>query len=454
MAEKTDRVETYIDQNQERFIEELKQFMRFPSVSAQRDHDGDTRACAEWVVAQLKGLGFEAGLVDVGGQPIVRGLKKGKSSKRVMIYGHYDVQPEDPVNEWKTPPFEPTVRDGILYGRGATDDKGQLWTHVKAVESLLKTEGKLPCEVLFLLEGEEESGGDALGRYVAQAKADIKPDVIVISDSTMYDAETPAITYGLRGIIALEFTIRGPAADVHSGAYGGGVANPAMVVAQILAKCVASDGKVLVPGFYDDVIPLQDWERESFRKLNFNDEALAKELNVPRLHGEAGFSTLERLWARPTFEVNGIFGGYQGQRSKTIIPASATAKITCRLVSNQDPARIHKLVVDHIRNVCPDTVRIEINDFGASPPVLFDVHSPVIRAAQESLKKGFGRETTFIRCGGSIPVVSTFAEHLKCPVILMGFGLDSDGPHSPNEHFSLDSFVKGVKSAAHLLRMI
>ncbi len=449
-----DRVEAYIDENQGRFVEELKQFMRFPSVSAQRTHDKDTRACAEWVVAHLKDLGFEASLVDVGGQPIVRALRKGKSSKRVMVYGHYDVQPEDPVNEWKTPPFEPTIRDGILYGRGATDDKGQVWAHVKAVEALLKTEGELPCGVLFLLEGEEESGGDALARYVAQAKGEIKPDAIVISDSTMYDANTPAITYGLRGIIALEFIVRGPAQDVHSGAYGGGVANPAMVATQILAKCVSPDGKVLVPGFYDDVVPLQDWERESFRKLDFNDQALAKELNVPRLHGEAGYSTLERLWARPTFEVNGIFGGYQGQRSKTIIPASATVKVTCRLVSNQDPARIHKLVVEHIRNVCPDTVRLEINDFGASPPVLFDVNAPMIRAAQEALKKGFGHETTFIRCGGSIPVVSTFAEHLGCPVILMGFGLDSDGPHSPNEHFSLDSFRRGTKAAAYMLRMI
>lgn len=449
-----DRTENYIDANHQRFIEELKQFMRFPSVSAQKAHDGDTRACAEWVVTHLKGLGFDAGLVDVGGKPIVRALRKGKSSKRVMIYGHYDVQPEDPVSEWKTPPFEPTILDGILYGRGATDDKGQLWTHVKAVESLLKTEGELPCEVLFLLEGEEESGGDALPRYVAQAKAELKPDAIVISDSSMYDANTPALTYGLRGLVALEFTIRGPASDVHSGTYGGGIANPTMVAAQILAACVAPDGKILVPHFYDDVVPLQDWERESFRKLNFDDKAMAKELNVPRPHGEAGYSTLERLWARPTFEVNGIFGGYQGQRSKTIIPSFATVKITCRLVANQNPARIRELVTDHIKSVCPDTVRIELNDFGMSPPVLFDVNDPILRAAQEALRKGFGRETVFIRCGGSIPVVSTFAEHLGCPVILMGFGLDSDGPHGPNEHFSLDSFVKGVKSAAHMLRTI
>jgi acetylornithine deacetylase/succinyl-diaminopimelate desuccinylase-like protein len=447
-------VEAYIDANQDRFVEELMEFMRIPSVSAQQQHDGDTRACAQWIADHLKRLGFEAGLIDVGGKPIVRASMKGKSPKRVLVYGHYDVQPEDPVEEWKTPPFEPTIRDGTLYGRGSTDDKGQVFTHVKAVEALLKTEGKLPCGVIFLLEGEEESGGDALARYVSQSKNELKSDAVVISDSTMYDAKTPALTYGLRGIIALEFIIRGPASDVHSGAYGGGIANPAMVLAQILAACVSREGKVLIPHFYDDVVPLQDWERESFRKLNFDDAALAQELNIPRLHGEPGYSTLERLWARPTFEINGLFGGYQGQRSKTIIPASATAKITCRLVANQDPARIRDLVIAHVRSVCPDTVRLEINEFGASPPVLFDVDNPMIRAAQEALRKGFAHETVFIRCGGSIPVVSTFVEQLGCPAVLMGFGLDSDGPHSPNEHFSLDSFRRGTKAAAHLLRMI
>jgi len=450
----TDRIETYIDANRNRFIEELKQWMRFPSVSAQRDHDGDTRACAEWLRDHLKGLGFEAQLVDVGGQPIVRASMKGKSSRCVMIYGHYDVQPEDPRDQWQTPPFEPTIKDGILYGRGATDDKGQVFTHVKAVESLLKTEGRLPCEVVFLLEGEEESGGDALGRYVTQVKNELRPDAIVISDTTMYDEKTPAITYGLRGIVAFEFTVKGPASDVHSGAYGGAIANPAMVVAQILAQCVSRDGKVLVPHFYDDVAPLEDWERESFRKLAFDEKALTRELDVPRLHGEPGYSALERLWARPTFEINGIFGGYQGQRSKTIIPASATAKLSVRLVPHQDPDKIRDLIFNHIRSVCPDTVRLELTQFGASPPVLFDVNNPAIRASQEALRRGFGHDAVFIRCGGSIPVVNTFVEQLGCPVLLMGFGLDSDRPHGPNEHFSLDSFIRGTKAAAALLRMV
>ena len=363
-----DQIEAYIDSNKERFIEELKEIMRIPSVSAQRAHDSDTRACAEWLVAHFQALGLEAGLVDNGGQPIVRAHAKGKKSQRVMIYGHYDVQPEDPLDQWKTPPFEPTIRDGILYGRGSTDDKGQLFAHVKAVESLLKTEGRLPCEVLFLLEGEEESGGDALGRYVRQAKEELKPDVVIISDSTMYDEKTPAITYGLRGIVLFEFTVKGPDKDVHSGAYGGSIANPAIVLAQIISACAAPDGKVLIPHFYDDVAPLEQWESENMAKLGFDEQAFVGEVNAPRPHGEAGYSTLERIWTRPAFEINGIFGGYTAGGSKTIIPASTTAKVSARLVPHQNPARICELIAEHIRSVCPDTVRLEMSDFASSPP--------------------------------------------------------------------------------------
>jgi len=449
-----DRIEAYIDANQERFIEELKELMRIPSVSAQRAHDADTRACAEWLLAHFQKLGLQAELVDKGGQPIVRAHGKGKSSKRVLIYGHYDVQPEDPLDQWKTPPFEPTIRDGILYGRGSTDDKGQVFTHIKAVEALLETEGELPCDVLFLLEGEEECGGDALGRYIRDAKDELKPDVVIVSDSTMYDENTPAITYGLRGMAMFEFTVKGPDRDVHSGAYGGGIANPALVLAQILSACVAPDGKVLIPGFYDKVAPLEPWESESIAKLGFDDQAFVGELNVSHPHGEAGHSTLERIWMRPTFEINGMYGGYTGDGSKTIIPASATAKISCSLVPHQDPSRIRDLIAEHIRSVCPDTVTLELSDIITSPPVLFDVNSAAFRAAQEALRQGFGSESTFIRCGGSIPVVSTFVEQLGCPVVLMGFGLDSDGPHSPNEHFSLDSFIRGAKASTHLFRTI
>ena len=449
-----DKTEAYIEANKERFIEELKELMRIPSVSAQSAHDSDTQACAEWLVAHFKALGLEARLVDKGGKPIVRAEGKGTDSRRLVIYGHYDVQPVDPLDQWKTPPFEPTVIDGIIYGRGATDDKGQSFAHAKAVESLLKTEGELPCDVIFLLEGEEECGGEALSRYVHEARDELKPDAVIISDSTMYNANTPAITYGLRGILTSEFTVKGPDRDVHSGSYGGAIANPATVLAQILSACVGPDGKVLVPHFYDDVAPLEQWEIESFEKLAFDDQAFVAELNAPRPHGEAGRTTLERIWTRPTFEVNGIFGGYSGGGSKTIVPASATAKISVRLVPHQDPERIRDLIVEHLKAVCPDTVRLEIAGFAASPSVLFDVNDPTFKAAQEALHQGFGSESVFIRCGGSIPVVSTFVDQLGCPVILMGLGLDSDGPHSPNEHFSLDSFIRGTKASVHLLRTI
>lgn len=449
-----EQIEAYVEENKERFIEELKELMRIPSVSAQAEHDSDTQDCAEWLVAHFQSLGLEARLVDKGGKPIVRAEAKGKSSRRVIIYGHYDVQPEDPVDQWKTPPFEPRIRDGIIYGRGATDDKGQSFTHIKAVESLLKTEGELPCEVIFLLEGEEECGGESLSHYVKEARDELKPDVLIISDSTMYDENTPAITYGLRGIAISEFTVKGADHDVHSGAYGGAIANPAMVLAQILSKCVGPDGKILVPHFYDDVAPLEKWESESIAKLGFDDQAFVGELNVPHPHGEPGHSTLERIWNRPTFEVNGIFGGYTGGGSKTIVPASATAKISVRLVPHQKPERIRDLITEHLEGICPDTVRLEIADFATSPSVLFDVTEPAFQAAQKALRKGFGGEPVFIRCGGSIPVVSTFVEQLGCPVIIMGFGLDSDAPHGPNEHFSLDSFIRGIKSSVHLLRAV
>ena len=449
-----DRIKAYIDANQGRFIEELKQFMRFPSVSAQRQHDGDTRACAEWIRGHLQGLGFEARLVDIGGQPIVRASAKGKSSKRVMIYGHYDVQPEDPLGAWQTPPFEPTIREGILYGRGATDDKGQVFTHVKAVETLLKIEGQLPCEVTFLLEGEEESGGDALARYVKQAREELKPDVIVISDSTMYDENTPALTYGLRGIVAFEFTVKGPASDVHSGAYGGAIANPAMVLAHVLADCVAPDGKVLVPHFYDEVAPLEDWERESYRKLRFDDQALARELNIPKLHGEAGYSTLERLWARPTFEVNGLLSGFTGEGAKTVLPAVAMAKVSMRLVPDQDPAKIASLFEAHLKKIAPRTVEVKVTNMHGGKPWMASLDNPYVQAAGRAIEKGFGKTPVFTREGGSIPVVATFQEVLGLPSVLFGVGLPDDRIHAPNEKLDLANFHNGVIAAAFLYNEI
>jgi len=446
-----ERIEAYVEANKDRFVDELKQWLRFPSVSAQSAHDGDTLACAQWLVSHVAAMGLEARLVDKGGKPIVYARAKGRAGRPVVIYGHYDVQPEDPIDQWHTRPFEPVIRDGFIYARGASDDKGQVFAHVKAVESILKAGGQLPCDVVFLLEGEEESGGDALPQYIRQEKTHLKPRAVVVSDSSMYDDRTPAITYGLRGIAALEITVKGPSRDVHSGSYGGAVANPAIVLSQLIARCVDSDGRILVPGLYDDVAAVQEWERQNILRLGFDDKVLMDEIQVPRLFGEVGYSTLERLWARPTFEVNGLFGGYTGQGAKTIVPASATAKISLRLVPHQDPDKVRNLVLRHVRSICPDTVCLSIAEAHASPPVLFDVNNPAMRAAQEALRLGFGAEPVFIRCGGSIPVVTTFVQELSCPVLLMGFGLDSDGAHSPNERFKVDSFIKGARTSAHLL---
>jgi acetylornithine deacetylase/succinyl-diaminopimelate desuccinylase-like protein len=448
-----DKTFAYIEDNKERFLEELQEFLRFPSVSAQSAHKQDLIDCAGWLKQHLEGLGLEAELVETRGQPIVRARGGGQSDRKVIIYGHYDVQPEDPVDQWHTPPFEPVLKDGFIYGRGTTDDKGQLFAHIKAVESLLKTQEHLRCEVLFLVEGEEESSGESLADYIKEQKADLAENAIgvVVSDSGMYDENTPAITYGLRGVLALEVTIKGPVRDVHSGVFGGAIGNPVTVLCHIMAQCIGADGRIRIPGFYDEVRELKDWERQNITKLAYDDNELLRELKIGKIFGEEGFTTLERIWARPTFEINGIYGGYTGEGGKTIIPASATAKISMRLVPRQDPARISALTTEYIRAICPDYVALEISEPHGAKPVLFDVNDPLIKAGGEALQAGFGQEAVYIGCGGSIPVVNTFWEQLRKPIVLMGLGLDSDGAHSPNERFKIDNFINGAKASAYLL---
>ncbi len=449
-----DKVFQYIDQHRERFISELMEFCRFPSVSAQRVRDKDTRACAQWLVKHLTGLGLEATLIETSGQPIIRARGKKSSSKRIICYGHYDVQPEDPRHLWQSDPFEPQMRDGYLIGRGTTDDKGQLWAHVKAIEAILQTRGELPLEVIFLVEGEEECGGTGLADYITRQADELKDHLaaVLISDGGMWNESTPAITYGLRGIAALEVVLHGPNRDLHSGSFGGAVANPALALAQLLAKCYGSDGRVLVDGFYDDVRDISAAERKRLAALGHDEAVLAQSLNVPRLTGEQGYSALERMWARPTLEINGIYGGYQGQGGKTIIPSCAGVKLTVRLVPDQQPEVIIRRTLDFLRANCPDTVRLEVlRNEGGGRPLFFDPDQPALRQAAAALSKGFGRECVFIREGGSIPVAETFWTQLKTPVLLMGLGLASDGAHAPNEHFKLDSMIKGAKSIATLI---
>ena len=441
----------YIEQHRERFLDELKQFLMFPSISRQSRHRQDVANCAAWLRVHLENMGLNAWIVETEGNPIVSAKTRGKSAKKLIIYGHYDVQPEDPLNEWLSPPFQPEVRDGYLYARGATDDKGQLFAHIKGLESLLKTQGSLPCEVQFLIEGEEESGGHALEDYVKAHKAELDAEAIVVSDMAMVDENIPAITYGLRGLVGLELTLRGPCRDVHSGSYGGAVPNPASVLANILARCVGPDGQVLIPGFYDDVRPLEPWERENIKKIHFDDARLMRELELKGLYDSGDAATLERIWARPTFEVNGIYGGYMGEGGKTIIPASAGAKITMRLVPGQDAVKIAKLAVDYLRSVCPAWVSLEISEQSGANPVLVDVSDKIVGTAAKALEACFGAPPIFIREGGSIPVVETFCRELGRPVVLMGFGLAGDMPHSPNERFKIDNFMRGAKTSAWLI---
>ncbi len=451
-----EKILDYIESNRERFLEELKTFLRFPSVSAQPTHKQDMVDCAQWLVDHLTKIGLETKLIEGNGHPIIRARAKGQSDRRLIIYGHYDVQPEDPLDQWHSPPFEPEIRDGLLYARGATDDKGQVFAHIKAIEAILQTGQTLGGDVLFLIEGEEECGGTMLADYIKQEKANLADRAVgvVVSDSEMLDKDTPAITYSLRGTVALEITLQGPNRDLHSGTFGGAVGNPIIALASIISGCIDTNGQITIPGFYDSVRPLEDWEKENFAQLPSDDEQIKKDLNIKALFGRPDVTSLEKMWAQPTFEVNGIYGGYQEKGSKTIIPSSAGAKITMRLVPDQEPADIMRIVKNHLQQLCPDFVEMTIREAYATGPVLFDIHTSLIQSACEALQEGFQHKPVYIRCGGSIPVVSTFEQELQKPVLLMGFGLTSDGAHSPNECFSVATFQRAIKASAALLGKI
>ena len=444
-------VEEFLRQNSDRFVEELKSFLRIPSVSAVSAHKGDVRKAAEWVRDQLSSAGVSAELVETKGHPIVYGeWLKAPGAPTVLIYGHYDVQPPDPLNEWKTPPFEPEVRDGLIFARGATDDKGQMLTHIKSVEAWLKSGQSLPVNVKFVIEGEEEVGSDNLDVFLEERRAQLKCDVAVVSDTSQYAPGIPAITYGLRGIVACEVTLHGPSTDKHSGVFGGSIANPCNTLAKLLAQLHDDQGRIQVPGFYDDVVELLPEERKQFAALPFDEAAYLKELGSPAAFGEAGYSTIERRWARPTCDINGLTGGYQGEGPKTIVPAKASAKITCRLVPNQKIEPIIAAIEKFLRDRCPPTVRLEFKTYHGCPATVCDIHSPYMQAAKAAVKIGFGTEPVLIREGGSIPVVGTFKKVLGVDTLLLGWGQNTDNLHGPNEHFSLDSFQRGIHASAAL----
>jgi len=445
-----DTVLAEIDQNRARCVEALKEFLRIPSVSTKPEQTPDMRRCAGWLAEQIRAVGLEAGVEEGGGHPVVLARNERRAGRpTVLFYGHYDVQPPEPLEQWTTPPFEPTERQGAIYARGACDDKGQVWAHVEALRAWQK-HGGLPVNIVMLIEGEEEIGSDHLDQFLEKRKAELKADVAVISDTGQFARGLPAITYGLRGLVYMEVFVSGASHDLHSGMYGGAVPNPANVLCELMASLHLPDGRVNIPGFYDDVVPLTVEERQQWARLPFDEAAYIRELQVPGLCGESGFTSLERAWGRPTCDINGLSGGYEGPGAKTIIPSTALAKVSMRLVPNQDPHKIRAAFEDALRRRCPKTVTIKFASHGLGGPVMVPMNGPAMKLARSAVKRGFGTEPVMIREGGSIPVVAQIKSVLGMDSLLVGFALPDDRVHSPNEKFDLDALYKGCRTAAAL----
>ena len=445
-----------ININRDRYVDELREYLAIPSISALPEHAGDVRACAEWTAAHMKRVGLEhVRIIDTPGNPVVYAdWLHAAGAPTILFYGHYDVQPVDPLELWESPPFEATVRAGEIYARGAADDKGQVFMHLKAVEAVLRGSGRLPVNIRFILEGEEEIGSVNLESFVRGHKDELAADVVVISDSPMFDRGVPSICYGLRGLTYLQVDLRGTDSDLHSGSFGGAVANPAFVLSQVLAQMKDRGGRVKIPGFYDDVRPLSDAERAEFARLPFNERRYRNDLGAPKLFGERGYTTLERLWGRPTFEVNGMLSGFTGDGAKTVIPAVAMAKVSMRLVPDQDPDKIAGLCEDYLRKVTPRTVELNITRMHGGRPWMTDFDNPFVQAAGRAIELGFGRRPVFNREGGSIPVVATFQEVLGLPSVLFGVGLPDENAHAPNEKLDLGNFHNGIIASAALYHEI
>jgi acetylornithine deacetylase/succinyl-diaminopimelate desuccinylase-like protein len=446
----------FINVNRDRYVDELKEYLAIPSISALPQHSADVRRAADWTAQALRNAGMQSvKVVETPGHPAVFGEWLGAPGKpTILFYGHYDVQPVDPVDLWTTPPIEATVRDGEIYARGAADDKGQVFMHIKAIEAFMKKTGGLPVNMKVLIEGEEEVGSEHLDDFIRAHKAELSADVVVISDSPMFDRGIPSICYGLRGLVYFQLNVRGTKTDLHSGSFGGAVANPAFVLAQILAQMKDRGGRVKIPGFYDAVRPLSDAERAEWKKLPFNETRYKKELGAPRLFGESGYTTLERVWARPTFEVNGLLSGFTGDGAKTVLPAVSMAKVSMRLVPDQDPDTIADLFERYVKKICPATVELSVTRMHGGKPWMTEFDNKYVRAAGRAIEAGFGRAPVFNREGGSIPVVSTFQTELGVPSVLFGVGLPDENAHAPDEKLDLGNFHNGILASAHLYREI
>jgi len=434
-------------------LDELKELLRIPSVSTDDERKADVRRAGEWVRKRLFAAGCKtADLHPTAGHPIVYGEWLGaKGAPTILVYGHYDVQPVDPVELWDTPPFEPTVRGGKLYARGASDDKGQFLVHILALESHLAATGTCPVNLKFLIEGEEEIGSPHLVPFLKANRSKLACDAVVVSDTAMFARGLPSICYGLRGLAYLEVSVRGTARDLHSGVYGGAVINPANALVSMLASLKNARGRITVPEFYDRVRNLSAAERRAFAALPHSDSRFRKSIGAPDLFGERGFSTLERTWARPSFDINGIWGGFTGKGAKTVIGAEAHAKISMRLVPDQDPDEIGRIVASHLRKIAPKSVKVDVRELHGGLPWLAPTDHPALQAAGRALKRAFRKQPVFTREGGSIPIVAEFDRILKVPTVLMGLGLTDDNLHAPNEKFDLENFHRGVAAAAFLM---
>src|ERR1700674_5278468 len=441
----------FIEGRREQHLAELFEFLRIPSVSTKSEHKPDVERAARWVAEKLRKVGMsKVEVIPTKGHPLVYGESLGAPGKpTVLFYGHYDVQPAEPLELWTSPAFEPTVRDGNLFGRGTADDKGQVHIHLKAFESLQKVNGKLPVNVKVLIEGEEEVGSVSLWDYVQRNKEKLKADALVVSDTSMLTKNAPSITYGLRGLNYYQIEITAPARDLHSGVYGGAVPNPLTVLAELFAKLHDKNFRVAIPGFYDSVAKLSSAERKALNSLPWKKKDFEKAVGAPGYAGEKGCSIVEQLWTRPTLELNGVWGGYTGEGAKTVIPSKAYAKLSTRLVPDQDPEKIAKAVEKHIRKLLPKTVTCKFEVLSTGKPWVAPFHAPIFKKAQAALEKGFGKKAVFIREGGSIPFVTQMHDTFKVPCVLIGFGLPDENAHAPDEHIFLENYFNGIKAIAY-----
>lgn len=440
----------FVDTNKQRILDELIEFLKIPSVSNSPKYADDTKRCAAWAMKNLKAAGLEhVELIETEGYPVIYGdwLNAGADKPTVLIYGHYDVQPVDPIEKWDNPPFEPVIKGNTIFGRGTADDKGQVFVHFKAIEAMLKTNGKLPCNVKFMVEGEEECGSNHLEEVIRSCSEKLKCDYAIVSDTEWFAAGLPTICYALRGLSFGEVTVTGPNRDLHSGTFGGAVDNPINVLCRMMAKLTDENGKILIPGLYDNVLPVSEKEHKLFSELPYNEEKYMEDLGVEALNGEKGYTTLERAWARPSIDINGIYGGYTGEGAKTVITTSATAKISLRLVANQSSMEVSKKLEAYLRSIAPKSVKVDYKYLHGAEPVLVELDSKPVKTCEKALEQAFGKKPVYMREGGSIGIVELFGSVLKAPTVLMGLGLPTDNIHSPNENYSLDNFFGGIRAS-------